>query len=230
MNGLDLVPKKIFLTKGVGRHRHQLGSFEIALRDAGIEKANLVTVSSILPPYAEVIPKDRGLKYMKPGEIGFVVMSRNSSNEPNRLLASSVGVAVPADRSSHGYLSEHHSFGETEEKAGDYAEDLAATFLASTLGLEFDADQSWDDKEKQFKMSGKIVRTSNCTQSAIVDKNGLWTTVVAAAVLILDDTLPIEASATVTQMTQTGMQPVPGTQSALHLHAQDAARQVDAQK
>jgi len=184
---MDLVPKKIFLTKGVGRDKHQLSSFELALRDAGIEKCNLVPVSSILPPFAEVIPKEKGVKYLKPGEITFVVLSRNASNEPNRLLAASVGMAVPADKGSHGYLSEHHSFGETEDKAGDYAEDLAATFLASTLGLGFEVEQSWDEKEKQFKMSGKIVRTSNVTQSAIVDKNGLWTTVVAAAVLILQD-------------------------------------------
>jgi len=184
---MDFVPKKVFLTKGVGRNKHQLASFELALRDAGIEKCNLVTVSSILPPDAEVISKERGLKYLKPGEVTFVVLSRNQSNEPNRLIASSIGMAVPADRSAHGYLSEHHSFGETDERAGDYAEDLAATFLASTLGIDFDVEQSWDEKEKLFKMSGKIVRTSNNTQSAIVDKNGLWTTVVSAAVLILDD-------------------------------------------
>lgn len=184
---MDFVPKKIFLTKGVGRHKHQLASFELALRDAGIEKCNLVTVSSILPPNAEIISKERGLKYIKPGEVTFVVMSRNASNEPNRLLAAAIGVAVPADRSAHGYLSEHHSFGETEEKAGEYAEDLAATFLASTLGIEFEVEQSWDEKEELFKMSGKIVRTSNITQSAIVDKNGLWTTVVSAAVLIIND-------------------------------------------
>jgi len=184
---MDLVPKKIFLTKGVGRDKHQLSSFELALRDAGIEKCNLVPVSSILPPFAEVVPKEKGVKYLKAGEITFVVLSRNASNEPNRLLAAAIGVAVPADKTSHGYLSEHHSFGETEDKAGDYAEDLAATFLASTLGLGFEVEQSWDEKEKQFKMSGKIVRTSNVTQSAIVDKNGLWTTVVAAAVLILQD-------------------------------------------
>ena len=187
-----MVPKKIFMTKGVGRDKQQLSSFELALRDAGIEKCNLVPVSSILPPYAEIIPKEKGVKYLKPGEVTFVVLSRNSSNEPNRLLAASVGVAVPSDKGSHGYLSEHHSFGETEDKAGDYAEDLAATFLASTLGLGFEVEQSWDEKEKQFKMSGKIVRTSNVTQSAIVDKNGMWTTVIAAAVLILQDENGVE--------------------------------------
>lgn len=184
---MDFVPKKMFFTSGVGKHREQLHSFELALRDAGIEQCNLVTVSSIFPPGCKIIPKSEGIKLLKPGQVTFVVMSRNASNEPNRLVAASVGVAIPANKSEYGYLSEHHSFGQTEEKAGEYAEDLAASMLASTLGIEFDVDQSWDEKEKLFKISGRIVRTMNVTQSAICDKNGLWTSVLAAAVLLLDE-------------------------------------------
>src|SRR5688572_29518216 len=87
----------------------------------------------------------------------------------------------------HGYLSEHHSFGETDERAGEYAEDLAASRLATTLGIEFDPELDWDEREHLFKMSEKIVRTSNITQSAVGNKDGLWTTVFAAAVFINDD-------------------------------------------
>ncbi|MDD5317885.1 MAG: arginine decarboxylase, pyruvoyl-dependent [Candidatus ainarchaeum sp.] len=180
----EIVPEKIFLTKGVGRHRHRLASFELALREAGIEKCNIVYVSSIFPPRCALVSRQDGLSCLKPGEVTFMVMARNDANEPNRLLAASIGLALPADSGSHGYLSEHHTFGETEEKAGEYAEDLAASMLASTLGIEFDADQSWDEREQLFKLSGKIIRTSNMTQSAIVDKSGQWTTVLAAAVLL----------------------------------------------
>ena len=121
---------------------------------------------------------------MEPGQITFVVMARNSTNEPNRLIAASIGVAQPSDESQYGYLSEHHPFGETEEKAGEYSEDLAATMLATTLGLEFDPNTAWDEREKAFKMSGKFLKTYNITQSAEGDKDGKWTTVVATAVLI----------------------------------------------
>jgi len=179
------VPKKVFFTKGVGTHKDKLTSFELALRDAGIEKFNLVTVSSILPPNCEIIAKNRGLPMLSAGEVVFVVMSRNESNEHNRLICASVGAAVPADRSQHGYLSEYHSFGESEETSGEYSEDLAASMLASTLGIEFNVDQGWDEKEALFKMSGKIVKTTNVTQSAVIDKHGIWTSVVAAAVFIL---------------------------------------------
>jgi len=178
------VPGRIFFTKGVGRHKDYLSSFELALRNAGIEICNLVTVSSIFPPNCKRISKEEGIKALRPGEITFAVIARNATNEPNRLIASSIGVATPADTNQYGYLSEHHPFGETEKIAGDYAEDLAATMLATTLGVEFNPDVDWSERENTFKMSGKIVRTFNITQSAEGDKNGLWTTVLSAAILL----------------------------------------------
>jgi len=180
-----MLPKKIFLTKGVGNHREELHSFELALRDAGIEKCNLVQVSSIMPPGCRVISRIQGLNEIKPGAITYCVMSRCCSNEPRRLLAASVGLAVPKDRQAYGYISEHHAFGQTEKQAGDYAEDLAAAMLASTLGIDFNVDESWDEKKEIFKISGKIVRTRNVTQSSIVKNDG-YTTVIAAAVFVFN--------------------------------------------
>ena len=181
-----MVPKRIFLTKGVGKHKERLTSFELALRDAGIAACNLVRVSSIFPPNCKVVPRAQGLKYLSPGEVVFAVVAENSTREPHRLVASSIGLAIPADRSTYGYLSEHHSFGETEEVAGDYAEELAAEMLATTLNVEFDPDKSWDEKKEVYRMTNKIVRTMNITQSAVGDKKSLWTTAIAAAILIFE--------------------------------------------
>ena len=192
-----MVPKKVFFTKGVGVHKEKLASFEMALRMAGLAHCNLVLVSSIYPPGCKTISKEEGLKLLRPGEIVFAVYDRESNNEPNRLVAASVGLAIPADASMHGYLSEHHSFGETDEKAGDYAEDLAASMLATTLGIEFNPELDWDEREQIFKMSGKIVRTTNITQSAVGHKDGLWTTVFAAAVFINDDSSALETGKTI---------------------------------
>jgi len=91
---------------------------------------------------------------------------------------------VPAGNKKYGYLSEHHSFGETEEKAGDYAEDLAASMLASTLGIKFNPDDAWDTRKQAYRLSGKIIYTSNVTQTARGNKNGLWTSVVAAVIFV----------------------------------------------
>ena len=181
-----MVPSRMFLTKGVGRHREKLTSFEMALRDAGLAACNLVFVSSIFPPHCKLISKQRGLKELQPGQVVFSVMSENSTNEPHRMLAASIGIAIPKNPNQYGYLSEHHSFGETHNKAGDYAEDLAATMLATALGVDFDPDKSYDEKRELWRISGQIVTTRNLTQSAIGDKNGLWTTVMAGCVLLLD--------------------------------------------
>ncbi|GBD89861.1 pyruvoyl-dependent arginine decarboxylase [bacterium BMS3Abin04] len=178
------VPKKIFFTKGVGVSKEYLASFELALRDAKIEKYNIVTVSSIFPVGCKKVSLHEGIKELKPGQIIHAVMARNATNEPNRLIAASLGIARPKDKSIYGYLSEHHPFGETAQVSGDYAEDLAASMLATTLGIDFDPDKAWNEKEQVFKMSGKIVNTSNVTQSARGNKNGLWTTVIAAAILL----------------------------------------------
>lgn len=179
-----MVPGKYFLTKGVGVHKEYLTSFELALRDAGIAQFNLVTVSSIRPPGCKKVSREDGLAELKPGEIVYCVMARNATNEPNRLVAASIGMAVPAENNQHGYISEHHPFGETDEKAGEYAEDLAATMLATTLNIQFDANKDWDEREQIYKMSGKIVKTMNNTQSAEGNREGKWTTVIAAVVFI----------------------------------------------
>ena len=181
-----MVPKRVFFTKGVGKHRHELQSFELALRSAGIEKCNIVNVSSIVPPGCKVISREKGIEELKPGNITYCVMSRNATSEPNRLVGAAIGVAVPKERDSYGYISEHHCYGKVAQRAGDYAEDLAASMLATTLGLEFDPDRAWDERKQEYKMSGRFVRTQSIVQTAKGDKNGLWTTVLAAAVFLED--------------------------------------------
>lgn len=179
-------PKKVFFTKGVGKHKEKLGSFELALRNAGIERCNLVKVSSILPPNCKIISREKGLSTIKPGQITYCVMSENCSNEPGRLIAAGVGCAVPIDKRQYGYLSEHHSFGQKEKKAGEYAEDLAAQMLASTLGIKFDIDANYDEKKEMFKIDGRIIKTSNIAKSAICEQKNIWTTVIAAAVFVMN--------------------------------------------
>ena len=178
------IPKGVFLTKGVGKHREKLNSFELSLRAAGIAEYNLVRVKSIYPPMCRLMTPQEGQRYLRPGQIVFAVVSDNATAEPHRLCAATVGIAIPADSRNYGYLSEHNSFGETEQKAGDYAEDLAAMMLATILGVDFDPNASYDERKGVWRMSDKIVSTRHITQSAVGDRDGLWTSVVAAAVFV----------------------------------------------
>ena len=185
MEHQHLVPQQMFLTKGVGRHIEKLASFELALRMAGIAAYNIVGVSSIYPPHCRIVSKAAGLKLLQPGQIVFCVKSQAQTDEPHRLISAAIGIARPTDPSVFGYLSEHHDYGKTDEEVSDYAEDLAAGMLATTLGVtEFDVDESWDNKRELWKISDRIVKTRSMTQSA-VGRKGVWTTVVAAAVLIV---------------------------------------------
>jgi arginine decarboxylase len=93
------IPTRVFFTKGRGTHKDYLTSFELALRDADIADLNLVSVSSILPPHCKIISRQEGRKYLQPGQVVFTIMARSATNEPNRLIAASIGLARPADQS-----------------------------------------------------------------------------------------------------------------------------------
>ena len=181
----DFVPTKVFLTKGVGRHKYQLKSFEQALRKAGVAQQNLVQVSSILPPQCKLISREKGIETLTPGSISFCVMARSDTNEHGRLTASSIGIAVPRDGDKWGYLSEVHDHGMNAKQAGDMAEDLAASMLGTTLGMEIDPDTDWSEKEQAYKSSGLFIKTTNVTQTA-KGQEGLWTTTVAIAMFLFD--------------------------------------------
>jgi arginine decarboxylase len=176
-------PISIFLTRGVGIHRHQLTAFEFALRDADIEQQNLVNVSSIFPPGCELISRDAGVTTLKPGEVTFCVMARAETNEPGRLVHASIGLARPADPTMYGYISEYHGFGMNAVQSGDYAEDLAATMLASTLGIDFDPDAAWNERKRHYEHSQLIIDSMSLTAATEGNADGLWTCVVASAVM-----------------------------------------------
>lgn len=178
----QFVPSKAFLTRGVGIHKEKLTSFEMALRDADIETYNLVRVSSIFPPRCQIVPREEGVEMLLPGQILFCVLSEAATNEPSRRVASSIGLARPKDRDRYGYISEHHAFGQAAQAAGDYAEDLAASMLASVLGIPFNPETAWDERKEQWLLAGEIVETQNWTVAEEAPEDGQWVTVVAAAV------------------------------------------------
>ncbi len=175
-------PTQVFLTRGVGVHRHALTAFEFALRDADIEQQNLVSVSSILPPRCEMIPRETGVETLSPGEITYCVLARAETNEPGRLIHASIGLARPRDPTLYGYISELHGFGMTAEASGETAEDLAASMLASTLGIDLDPELSWNERKQRYEHSELIVESLSLTAAATGDPRGQWTCAVAAAV------------------------------------------------
>ena len=162
------VPSKVFFTKGVGVHEDELVSFEMALRDAHVSPFNLVTVSSIMPPRAQIVSREEGLAGLQPGEVVFCVMARLSTNADGETIASSVGLAVPPfEANHHGFLSEHHERNISGDACGSYAEQQAVTMLGTLMGEEH----------------VPTFTTSNITSSA-TGKAGVWTTAISLAIFV----------------------------------------------
>lgn len=177
------MPTKVFLTRGRGQHREKLVSFERALRDAAISPFNLVRVSSIFPPHSRLVSREEGLKLLKPGQVVFVVLSENSTDEARRVISASIGIAVPNDPGHYGYLAEHEGFGCSEKEAGLHTEYLAAEMLATKMGKKL---RDSKPLKKGFQVSnGMSLRTRSITQVG-EGRPGLWTTVLAAAVLVIE--------------------------------------------
>jgi arginine decarboxylase len=178
-----IVPHKVFLVRGLGRHKEKLVSFEKALREAGIAPFNLVRVSSIYPPHCRFVAKAAGLKLLSPGQILFVVLSENATEEPGALITASIGMAVPDDPSHYGYLAEHSDAGKSARETSRHCEYLAAEMLATKLGRKL-REPGAGGPAGSFRISnGLSLKTRSATQSA-KGEAGVWTTALAAAVLV----------------------------------------------
>ena len=180
-----LVPSKVFLTRGRGRHKEKLVSFELALREAGIAPFNLVRVSSISPPRARFVSKEAGLGLLEPGQILFVVLSENATDVPRELVTASIGMAVPDDPSRYGYLAEHSDNGKSARETGLHTEYLAAEMLATKLGEKL-KEPPRGKLPKAFHVSNGLSLTTRSVTQGTRGKAGLWTTAIAAAVLITE--------------------------------------------
>ena len=180
-----LVPKKAYLTRGHGVHREPLVAFELALRDAGIAAQNLVAVSSILPPGCPLIVRQDGERYLQPGQILYVVLSRNDTTRHIGHLGASIGVAVPADARQHGFVSEYHSEGLSESAMNRHAEDLAATMLGTLQGIPLDPALDWEERTRVLAHAGTI-RTRESISMVTDAADGVATCVLAACVFVMD--------------------------------------------
>lgn len=180
-----MIPRKMFLTKGKGTHRHRLQSFELALRDAGIASCNLVNVSSIVPPRCELISKKEGMCLLHPGEITYCVLSEVHSKEPGTIGAS-IGVAIPDSSEEYGYIAEYHDPAESEKELRDSVEELAVLMLATTKGMTLKSKENgrpFSDEEIVQRFQSNM-NTDSIAELFRHTESDKWSTVVAVAVFI----------------------------------------------
>lgn len=179
-----MIPKKVFLTKGHGTHRHRLQSFELALREAGIAACNIVNVSSIVPPHCTLISREEGVSLLHPGEITYCVLSEVHTKDP-KTIGASVGLAIPESKDEYGYIAEYH---EPEGSVSDLkssVEELAILMLATTKGVtaKKSGSNQVSDEEIVDQFKDQMRTTSVADMVQHTDSNR-WSTVVAVAVFI----------------------------------------------
>ncbi len=138
-----MTPKYVFFTVGKGYGSHKLESFENALKDAKIEKFNLVPVSSIFPKDCKIISVEEGLKKLTPGQIVFCVMAKLLTNKSG-IYSTAIGYSKPEN--DYGYFTEVELKGKLN-KALKLAEELALKFRYSnnvgSFGIEGKNKKSW---------------------------------------------------------------------------------------
>ncbi len=178
-----LVPKAVFLTRGVGTHSERLNSFEEALREARISAYNLVTVSSIVPPDCHLLDIEQGLALLSPGQLTFSVMSRVDSDEEGRLMAAAVAILLPENPADYGYISEFHAYGMESEEVEDWVCDQAAELYASAKGLKINWKRAWSPEDEKYTLEERSFSPKYVVSMAR-GKKGKWVTAVAAAVFI----------------------------------------------
>ena len=186
-HGYSLVPRKVFVTRGLGVHEKQLTSRELAMTDAGVEKMNMIKASSIIPPGCEFISIREGKKQLMIGQMAFAILAQCSTNEPYKRISAAIGIAKPDDPDAYGFfteIEEDQGYGKTEEQAGEEVMHLAISNLAMSWRAKWN-DKMFDPRKKVYRIKNKNVRLSNVSQSATGDKDGKYTTVYVAAVFIL---------------------------------------------
>jgi len=185
---MALVPTKFFLTKGTGIHQKELRAFENALRDAGIHTCNLIKTSSIIPPGCKRISVEEGMKQIPPGMITFAVLAQSITNEPGQLVTAGIGMALPADDTHHGYLTEAEEImGRTEDDVEQDVIEMALENLVTEWNPKFDGETAYRKGKKNYTLEGRDIKVDSVVQSARGAEQNQYTVVVAAAVFIYEN-------------------------------------------
>lgn len=144
---------KVAATAGNAEGATPLNAFDNALLAAGIGNVNLVKVSSILPPDADVVPLPR----IKPGAIVPTAYAAMTSEVPGETIAAAVGWALPEAPGSNGIIMEFHDKATREE---------AERMIVHMLEEAFKA-RGWRIREMKVAAVEHQVERTGCALAAV---------------------------------------------------------------
>ena len=114
------VPHKYFLTTGKGESDAgskflpaETGSYDAALNDAGIEDANVIKYTSVMPTEAKEIPRSEGTKDIRWGEVLESIMAQTNGKTGDHISAAVMITSVknPQGKYLGGFACEYSGNG-----------------------------------------------------------------------------------------------------------------------
>ena len=162
---------KIYIATGIGYGQTMLSAFDAALMDAGIHNFNLIQLSSIVPPGAQIISKRR-LEFSseKYGNRLYLVKAESRSRETNKFIGAALGWYQIED--GRGVFVEHEEIGETEEAVRSNLEVEVKKSLTDLCKIR---NYPVSPKRMNFKINVvKVEESATCSLVVAVFKDEGW--------------------------------------------------------
>ena len=130
------VPYEFFITQGKGESNagskglpYETGSYDAALFNAGIQNANVIEYTSVMPTESKEITKEEGLKRLQWGEVIECIKAQANGKRGSKISAAVITTSVtdPKGKYLGGFACEYSGSGTKE--------DAEQSLLQSIVGM-----------------------------------------------------------------------------------------------
>jgi len=178
-----IVPKQMFFTKGVGYHRNKLQALNQRFVMPASRSATLLRYRASSRRNVRLSLRPRGSRNSKQGKSPSLFLPRGDSGTKPSGFCIRRSCTTEKQEAIRLYQRTPWFWPDSQE-GFDFAEDLAATMLASTLGIELDPDKDWNERKMVYQVGERQFVSRSTAQTARGHKDSLWTTVIACAVML----------------------------------------------
>lgn len=128
-------PKHVLVGSGRGEGNYPLLAFDLGLQDAGVGNLNLMRVTSVFPPRAELHFIEYNDPHLpEPGALTPCVYSRHDGSHGD-LIGCAIAVGIPDDPQFNGLIFETSGFGPGDQFAKDATSMVEQAMIAHHIPL-----------------------------------------------------------------------------------------------
>jgi arginine decarboxylase len=128
------IPYEYFITKGKGESYagsaglpYETGSYDAALNVAGIENANVIEYTSVIPVEAKEIPREEGLKRLNWGEVLECIKAQSNGRKGSKISAAIMTTSIVDPKGTYlgGFACEYSGAGTRQDAEKSLAESIS---------------------------------------------------------------------------------------------------------